>query len=350
MISQPLVSIIVPCYNVEKYVEECVNSMISQDYKNWEGILINDGSTDNTLDLIKSIKEKDDRIRVFSQENSGLSATRNKGIEHSNGVFIFFLDSDDVLDNRAIQTLVSAASNHDIVTGITVSSKIEGENIEKISHLYPPRKGNVVFENNHFEVLITAMESALTPVAQNRLYRKEFINKNNLRFKNGILHEDELWFFETMLFARNVKYIDQETYFYRTDNLDSITKNVGDRNLESYIKIMEIIFEKYSKHSEFKIIASWYMVYIKKIFLDFAIRERVKLSDKIIARLEATLKTCYISLGNEKILSKNNDIYYRTINILSLKSYYIIQKNFFRNPINSFRKVYKVFKIKYLLT
>ena len=83
--------------------------------------------------------------------------------------------------------------------------------------------------------------------------------------------------------------------------------------------------------------------------MDFAIRERNKLSDKIIARLEAALKNCYISLGNEKILSKNNDIYYRTINILSLKSYSIIQKNFFRNPINSLRKVYKVFKIKYLL-
>ena len=153
-----------------------------------------------------------------------------------------------------------------------------------------------------------------------------------------------------MLSARNVKFIDQETYFYRTDNQDSITKNVGDRNLESYITIMEVIFEKYSKHRDFKIIASWYMVYIKKIFLDFAIRERNKLSDKIIVRLEDALKNCYISLGYEKILSKNNDIYYRTINILSLKSYSIIQKNFFRNPINSFRKVYKVFKIKYLLT
>lgn len=349
MISQPLVSIIVPCYNAEKYVEECINSVILQDYKNWECIIINDGSSDNTLDLINKFKEKDDRIRVISQENAGLSATRNKGIEHSKGVFIFFLDSDDVLDSHAITTLVSAVSDNDIVTGITVNSKIGNKHIEKISHLYPPKEGNVVYENNHFEVLIKALESALTPVAQNRLYKKDFINKNNIRFKEKILHEDELWFFETMLLARNVKFIDQETYFYRTDNQDSITKNVGDRNLESYITIMEVIFEKYSKHLEFKVIASWYMVYIKKIFLDFAIRERNKLSDKIIDRLEAALKNCYISLGNEKILSKNNDIYYRTINILSLKSYSIIQKNFFRNPINSLRKVYKVFKIKYLL-
>ena len=349
MISQPLVSIIIPCYNAEEYIEACINSVILQDYENWECIIINDGSKDNTLNIIKIFEAESHKITVFAQENTGLSATRNKGIEHSNGVFIFFLDSDDVLDSHAITTLVSAVSDNDIVTGITVNSKIGNKHIEKISHLYPPKEGNVVYENNHFEVLIKALESALTPVAQNRLYKKDFINKNNIRFKEKILHEDELWFFETMLLARNVKFIDQETYFYRTDNQDSITKNVGDRNLESYITIMEVIFEKYSKHPDFKVIASWYMVYIKKIFLDFAIRERNKLSDKIIARLEAALKNCYISLGNEKILSKNNDIYYRTINILSLKSYSIIQKNFFRNPINSLRKVYKVFKIKYLL-
>jgi glycosyltransferase involved in cell wall biosynthesis len=349
MISQPLVSIIIPCYNAEEYIEACINSVILQDYENWECIIINDGSKDNTLNIIKIFEAASHKITVFAQENTGLSATRNKGIEHSKGVFIFFLDSDDVLDSHAITTLVSAVSDNDIVTGITVNSKIGNKHIEKISHLYPPKEGNVVYENNHFEVLIKALESALTPVAQNRLYKKDFINKNNLRFKEKILHEDELWFFETMLLARNVKFIDQETYFYRTDNQDSITKNVGDRNLESYITIMEVIFEKYSKHLEFKVIASWYMVYIKKIFLDFATRERNKLSDKIIDRLEAALKNCYISLGNEKILSKNNDIYYRTINILSLKSYSIIQKNFFRNPINSLRKVYKVFKIKYLL-
>lgn len=351
MISQPLVSIIVPCYNVEKYVEQCVNSMISQDYKNWEGILINDGSTDSTLDLIKSIKEKDDRIRVFSQENSGLSATRNKGIEHSNGVFIFFLDSDDVLDNRAIQTLVSAASNHDIVTGITVSSKIEGENIEKISHLYPPRKGNVVFENNHFEVLITAMESALTPVAQNRLYRKEFINKNNLRFKNGILHEDELWFFETMLFARNVKYIDQETYFYRTDNQDSITKNVGNRNLDSYLEILEIIFEKYyinNTDNNTKAVSARYLQYLKKLIIDFAIREKDKISNASLLKVEETLKKTHTKSDNFTLLNKRNEAYYKALNKLSLFPFQTIEKHFFRNPINSIRKIFKLIRINLL--
>ncbi|MDR6546844.1 glycosyltransferase involved in cell wall biosynthesis [Chryseobacterium rhizosphaerae] len=350
MISKPHVSIIVPCYNVEKYVEQCVNSIISQDYRNWECILINDGSSDSTLDLIKYLETKDDRIRVFTQKNLGLSATRNKGIDNSNGEFLFFLDSDDILSNDAISTLVSSFQNNDIITSVIITSTFSNDNIiNKISQLLHPKEGTITFENSHFEVLVRTMETGLTPVAQNRLYRKDFIDKNKIRFKSGILHEDELWFFETMLLARNVKFINSETYFYRIDNQDSITKNVGDRNLESYIQVMEEIFKKYSQHKHFNIIANWYVVYIKKIFLDFAIRERSKISDHIILRLESALKNCYSSLEKESVLSKNNDIYYKTINKLSLHDFSTIEKYFFRNPINSLRKIMNVIKITYFL-
>ncbi|KEY18519.1 glycosyltransferase [Kaistella antarctica] len=349
MIKSPLVSIVVPCYNVEKYIEACINSVLVQDYENWECILINDGSKDNTLEIIKSFESKEIRISVFTQENLGLSATRNKGIDNANGEFLFFLDSDDILSNDAISNLVSCFENNDIITGITTASAFSNGTIVKESQLLYPKEGTVTFPNNHFEVLIRTMETGLTPVAQNRLYRKDFIDKNDLRFKSGIVHEDELWFFETMLLAENVKFINSETYFYRIDNQDSITKNVGDRNLESYIQIMEEIIEKYSQHDRFTLIASWYAVYIKKIFLDFAIRERSKLSDELISRLEAALKNCHRPLGNENILSKNNAIYYKTINKLSLQNFRTIEQYFFRNPVNSLRKIVNTFRISFFL-
>lgn len=350
MINKPLVSIIVPCYNVEKYVEACVSSVILQDYENWECILINDGSKDNTLDLLKSFEYKDkNRIRVFTQENLGLSATRNKGIENAKGEFLFFLDSDDLLSNDAISTLVSSFQNNDIITGVITASTFSNGTIFKGSQLFHPKEGTITFENSRFEVLRRTMETGFTPVAQNRLYRKDFIDKNSIRFKSGILHEDELWFFETMLLAKNVKFINSETYFYRIDNEDSITKNVGDRNLESYIQVMEEIIKKYSQHEQFRIISTWYAVYMKKIFLDFAIRNRSKLSDQIISRLELTLKNYYVPLGKENILSKNNEIYYRTINKLSKQSFTSIEKYFFRNPVNSLRKIVNIFKIYYSL-
>ena len=348
MFSAPLVSIIVPCYNVEKYVEACVDSVLKQEYQNWECILINDGSSDHTLEVIKSFEVKDRRFQVFTQENGGLSATRNRGIEISNGDFLFFLDSDDILSSDAISTLVSSVDNNDIVTGITVTSKITGDIISKISPLYPPKEGDITYGNNHFEVLTKAMESALTPVAQNRLYSREFINKNNLRFKNGILHEDELWFFETMLLAKNVKFVNHETYFYRTDNENSITSKLSDRNLESYISVLEEVYEKYIKKQNLDI-AKWYNVYLKKLFLDFAIREREKLSDEVIRKLEKSLAKTYSDLPSQTYLSPKNEAYYRAMNKLTLKSFDQIKKYYVRNPVNSLRKRFKLFQITYLL-
>lgn len=91
----PLVSVIIPVYNVEKYLRRCLNSVIDQEYKNIEIILVNDGSTDNSLEMAISYKEKDKRIKVFSQENQGLSAARNTGLDKSQGEYIIFIDSDD---------------------------------------------------------------------------------------------------------------------------------------------------------------------------------------------------------------------------------------------------------------
>lgn len=348
MISEPLVSIIVPCYNVEKYVEQCINSVISQDYKNWECILINDGSKDKTLDLVLTYEKLDSRFKVLTQENVGLSATRNRGIYNAKGDFIFFLDSDDILSQDAIRVLVSAADNCDIITGVIVTANIKNEDIVKISQLQHPKEGNIVFKNEHFEVLTRTMESGLAPVAQNRVYRKGFIKENDLKFKVGILHEDELWFFETMLKARNVKFISDETYFYRTDNEDSITKKLSDRNLESYIEILNEVYTKYivAGKSEF---AKWYIVYFKKLFIDFAIRERTKLSNEIIKSLEKTLQITFTELSVSNFLSQPNVKYYKGINKLSTKPFDVIEKYFFRNPVNSIRKKYKLILINYFI-
>lgn len=348
MIAEPLVSIVIPCYNVEKYVEQCANSVLSQDYKNWECFLINDGSKDKTLDLILDFEKADNRFKVITQENAGLSATRNRGIDNSKGEFVYFLDSDDVLSEDAIGILVAVAENCDVVTGVTVTSSIKNNSISKISQLQHPKEGNIVFKNEHFEVLTRTMESGLAPVAQNRLYRKSFIVNNGLSFKVGILHEDELWFFETMLLARNVKFISNETYFYRTDNEDSITKKLGDRNLESYIEILDEVYSRYviTGKSEF---TKWYIVYLKKLFIDFAIREKTRLSKGIIDKLNETLKKIYVDLPLNGVLTSKDYNYYKALNKLSLQPFDVITKNFFRNPVNSLRKKYKLIIINYFL-
>ncbi|KFC20803.1 glycosyltransferase family 2 protein [Epilithonimonas lactis] len=348
---KPLISIIIPCYNAEKYIHSCIGSVIDQPYKNWECVLINDGSKDKTLEILEEVSSGDHRFKVLSQENQGLSATRNLGIENAKGDYLFFLDSDDLIAENALQLFIDELDTEsEILTGITLT--VNGENLEKISQLKHPKEGDILFGNNKQEVLLRTMESGLAPVAQNRLYSRLFLEKFNLKFKDGILHEDELWFFETMFLATNVKFIDQETYLYRTDNAESITKNIGERNLNSYLEILEVVFQKYYQNNSDpykKAVVERYLQYLKKLIIDFSIREKSKLGHAARLRLEGTLKKIHTHSDEFKLLSDKNENYYKALNKLSLFSFDIIEKHFFKNPVNSIRKRYKLFKIKYLL-
>ena len=111
------VSIIVPVYNVEKYLKRCVDSLIEQSYKNLEIILVDDGSKDNSFSICKEYESKDSRVRIFHKENEGLGLTRNYGIEKSTGEYITFVDSDDYLTLDAVETMVekAAVTNADVV-------------------------------------------------------------------------------------------------------------------------------------------------------------------------------------------------------------------------------------------
>ena len=347
----PLISIIVPCYNAEKYIHFCVKSILEQSYENWECLLINDGSADKTLSILEEYAGKVNRFELFSQENKGLSATRNLGMDKANGDYVFFLDADDLLTENTLLNLVSELEvNTDIITGIVVT--VNGENLTKISQLQHPKEGSILFQNDQQEVLICTMENGLAPVAQNRLFKRSFLERNNLKFKNGILHEDELWFFETMFRAKNIKFINQETYLYRTDNSESITKNVGDRNLESYLIILENIFNHYYKNindSYTKAVVSRYLNYLKKLIIDFSIREKSKLSAAILIKLQEMLQKTQTFSDGFNVLSKKDEDYYKALNKLSLFPFSVIEKYFFKSPVNSLRKRYKLFKIKYFL-
>lgn len=105
---KPLVSVIVPCYNLGNYVSECINSVLAQTYSNWECIIVNDGSTDNTEDISLQIATRDDRIKYYKKENGGLSSTRNFGIQQAKGQYILPLDVDDIIDKNYLEQAVKA--------------------------------------------------------------------------------------------------------------------------------------------------------------------------------------------------------------------------------------------------
>lgn len=113
MENQALISVIIPIYNVEAYLRECIDSVINQTYKNFEIILVDDGSTDSSGKICDEYVEKDDRITVIHQKNGGPSKTRNTGIENANGKYVYFLDSDDYIENNSLEVLINTAESND---------------------------------------------------------------------------------------------------------------------------------------------------------------------------------------------------------------------------------------------
>ena len=109
MDKKKLISVIIPIYNTEQYLKECLDSVCSQSYKDIEIICINDGSTDNSEEITRSYAQQDKRIKLISQKNQGLSITRNNGVSQAQGEYLFFLDSDDTIEQNAIETLYNRA-------------------------------------------------------------------------------------------------------------------------------------------------------------------------------------------------------------------------------------------------
>lgn len=206
---EELISVIVPIYNVEQYLEKCLESILNQTYKNLEIILINDGSTDNSGRICKYFLEKDDRIKYIEQKNQGLSAARNHGIHESKGKYYIFIDSDDYINVNYIDVLYTTLikTNSDIAMCYFKKVYDKSEDIFKI------KKGNIiVYEGDRKFYNLYNNKSVITVVAWNKIYKKEIFSE--IRYPVGKLHEDEFVICDILKNANKVAYNTSEYYYY----------------------------------------------------------------------------------------------------------------------------------------
>jgi glycosyltransferase involved in cell wall biosynthesis len=338
---KPLISIIIPCYNASKYIENTLQSVVSQTYLDWECIVINDGSKDNSLQLISNFINGNNKFKLINQTNKGLSVTRNLGIELAQGDYIYFLDADDKITSNCLHELTKHIDDEtEIIVGKTATVK----NNKYESVLAHPCEGHWQVLNNDLSGLVRTIEKYLTPVAQNRLYKKYFIEKHNLKFLSDIIHEDELWFFETNYFANKIVYINNTTYEYLTDNEESITNKIIDKNLLDVLIIIKTIYNKYYiKMSDDykKNIIGFYILYLIKNTLDKVLTHDKKFS--VDAKENMTKTFTHINIHINKVNFKYIDyLYYKMINQLKNDDLVTIKLKFFKNPVNSIRKKYKL--------
>lgn len=228
-----LVSIIIPVYNAEEYLEKCIDSAIGQTYNNIEIIAINDGSTDKSLDILNMYAKKDNRIKIINIENSGISAVRNIGIKAATGEYICFLDSDDYIDNNLLENLHRYIdSDYDLIKYKTIEVDKEYNELNRIDGPIFEKKSGIEAFNVMFG------EDIMLQVPWLYLYRKQFFIENKFSYPEGKLHEDFARTILIMLKAKKMCSTNIYGYYY-VQTKKSITR--GNEEERVYQRAMDMM-------------------------------------------------------------------------------------------------------------
>lgn len=224
------ISVIVPAYNVEKYIEECVGSIIDQSYKNIEIIIVDDGSTDKTGTICDKIAKTNDRIKVIHQNNQGLSVARNNGIKAAFGDFISLVDGDDIVEDDFLQSMMSNMRD-DIDVAISGYKTVnEAGDILSIA-----KNVSETVSGEDATIRLLTRQEDLFVIAWNKLYRKRLFIESNIWYPAGRIHEDNLTTYKLLSKAKNVAIIDSTDYLYMK-RVGSITSR-SKKNLQIKEKI-----------------------------------------------------------------------------------------------------------------
>lgn len=300
--SEIKVSVIIPVYNVEKYIEQCIESVVNQTLEDIEIIIVNDGTKDNSMKKIEKYL-LDSRIRVINKENGGLSSARNVGLKIAKGEYVSFIDSDDFIELTMLEELYNNSEKADIVFSdiIFYDNKTESKKYSetKLSFEKNLDKGSFFLDT-------------IPIVVWNKIYRKDYLKKIGLTFIEGIIYEDNDFTVKAVFQATKVKYLKNFHYYYRINRDGSIMSNSKkwkeekenkERNLLK-INSQKIIIEdieKFYQDSE-KNINSYEKIILKLFELDYIV-ELLEMSKDSYSLSEAIKKFEKILKVNWSLLS-----------------------------------------------
>ncbi len=234
------VSVIIPVYNVVRYIERCLLSALGQTWGELEIILVNDATPDDSMDVVENVLAGHPRracVKVLAHSrNRGLSAARNTALREATGDYVFFLDSDDYLPAESIERLARGAweENVDFVVG---NYEVTGGR-----RSVPPLKLATGLLEDNRRVLATFAAGEWYVMACNKLISRSFLLRNRLFFQEGLVHEDDLWSFKTACLAERAFIVNETTYYYYIQP-DSITSRPTTRNLQSRVEIIRLLFD-----------------------------------------------------------------------------------------------------------
>lgn len=260
------VSVVVPVYNVEKYLKRCLDSIINQTYKNIEIILVNDGSKDNSRDICEEYEKNFDNIILINQENGGLSAARNTGLKYVKGEAVTFVDSDDWLELDAIKYYVDSMKkyNVDMVVTNNIRTKDYQKNILQPNNI----KEEVLTQEDYAKKFFKIDGNSIEYYAWSKLYKREIME--DVEFPVGLFAEDVLGTFRYMKNSQSIFYSNKITYNYFIND-NGLTAKFGDKDFD-----LEKIWDTIVEESE---------GYENKNFLKYAVINRKRIDFNLLCRI-----------------------------------------------------------------
>lgn len=310
----PKVSVIVPIYNVEKYLEKCINSLLSQTLEDIQIILVNDGSKDNSGNIAKEYeKNNKDRVIYVEKANGGLSDARNYGLKYATGDFVAFLDSDDYIEKNAYEEMYNKAieENADYVECDFIW---EFPNKIRVDKQYPYK--------NKKEML-----SFVRVVAWNKLIKRQLITDNNLEFPNGLRYEDVEFTYKLIPFINKFAYIDKPFIHY-VQREGSIANVQNERTAEIFT-VLDNVIEFYKKNNIYEEYRDELEYNYARYLLCSSLKRMCKIKDKTIREKLLTESWERLNLNfpnwKENVILKTVNIgknkYMRTVNKSTYKIY-----------------------------
>ncbi len=302
-------SIIIPVYNVEKYVGECLQSLVDQTVDNYEIIIVNDGSEDRTLEICKEFEEKYDFIKIISQEFKGPGAARNIGIRNSVGKYIGFVDSDDYVKKDMFKKLLDSAKKDDVDIVICNFMKY----FEESKKLIPFSLGldeNIIYTNE--ELMEAYLSSKINSLAWNKIYKRYLFD--DILFDEGIYYEDIYPAYKLIEKSKSGKKINDYLYTYRIRK-NNITSKFDSKKVYDLNSAIVRVDKAYRKNPNFKLklLEAFNVSYIK-LSLDLYIKNMSYDYKKIYKKFDEYYKDYYIpslaSIILNRYIKKSNKLRY----------------------------------------
>lgn len=300
----PKLSVIVPVYNVEQYIDTCLESLVHQTYESLEIIVVDDGSTDGSLAIVKSYQERyPDLIQVFEKPNGGLSDARNFGLKHAKGTYIAFMDSDDWVALDCYEKLMykALAKNADIVC-TDIVYVYEGRTGEKSGG---PQKGTIKREYRDFKEAMLD----IFPMAQNKIWRRVCLEQYGMQFPMGLYYEDLVFFYQLYPLINKVSFVHQPLFYYRQRS-GSITSTFSEKVMDIEAVFSQLItwykehecYEAYRDELEYLMARNYLVASFARILkapdFDTVYRLASKLFDNLNSEFPKWRKNKYVRYGS----------------------------------------------------